>query len=110
MFCPPSNDCNDGRLKQHFPNCVIRREILEQRDQYFDLLLSTWNGKSYEVASKIVNGLYPTYVISKETLDKTNKWLETTGKDAATGLRRLVTEARDAMERALKVQSIDVGN
>jgi aminopeptidase N len=104
-----TNSQRESKL-QGFQRPLHRKLLGNYVDQYFDLLLSTWNGKSYEVASKIVNGLYPTYVINKETLDKTNKWLETTGKDAAAGLRRLVSEARDAMERALKVQSIDVGN
>ncbi len=76
-------------------------------DKYFDLLLSTWGAKSFEVASKIVTGLYPAYIVSAETLDKTNKWLNTTGKDAPASLRRLVSEARDSMERAVKVQARD---
>ena len=76
-------------------------------DPYFDLLLETWGKKSYEVASKFVMGMYPTYVTTQDTLEKTTTWLNTTGKDGQAGLRRLVAEGKDALERALKVQGRD---
>ncbi len=76
-------------------------------DPYFDLLLDTWGKKSYEVASKFVVGMYPIYVTTQATLDKTIDWLNTTGKDGQAGLRRLVSEGRDSLERALKVQAKD---
>ena len=76
-------------------------------DPYFDLLLQTWGKKSYEVASKFATGMYPTYITSEETLNKTIDWLATTGKDGQAGLRRLVSEGRDAIERALVVQAKD---
>jgi aminopeptidase N len=41
------------------------------------------------------------------TLDKTINWLDTTGKDGQAGLRRLVSEGRDALDRALKAQARD---
>ena len=76
-------------------------------DPYFDLLLETWGKKSYEVASKFVSGMYPIYITNQMTLDKTINWLATTGKDGQAGLRRLVSESRDSLERALKVQAKD---
>jgi len=76
-------------------------------DPYFDLLLETWGKKSYEVASKFVSGMYPVYITNQMTLDKTINWLATTGKDGQAGLRRLVSESRDSLERALKVQAKD---
>ena len=86
----------------------IQRELLATYvDRYFDSIISVWESKSYEGASKIVTGLYPTWVISQETLDKTAKWLGTTGKDAPAVLRKLVMESQDSLSRALKVQSLD---
>ena len=76
-------------------------------DPYFDLLLDTWGKKSYEVASKFVSGLYPIYLTTQEVLDKTNAWLDGAGKDGQAGLRRLVIEAKDSLERSLKVQQKD---
>ena len=76
-------------------------------DRYFALILDIYNTKSYEDSSNIIDLLFPSYVVSEETLAKTNNWLNSTGKDAHPTLRRHVLEAKDALERALKVQSVD---
>jgi aminopeptidase N len=76
-------------------------------DPYFELLLEIWGKKSYEVASKFVSGLYPIYLTNQEILDKTNAWLTGVGKDGQVGLRRLVIEGKDSLERALTVQLRD---
>jgi aminopeptidase N len=49
--------------------------------------------------------MYPTWVISQTTLDKTNAWLAGAGKDAPTVLRKLVKESQDGLVRALQVQA-----
>ena len=83
----------------------IQRELLANYvDRYFDSIISVWESKSYEGAAKIVSGLYPTWVLSQATIDKTELWLSTTGKDAPAVLRKLVVDARDGLVRALKVQ------
>jgi aminopeptidase N len=76
-------------------------------DRYFALILDTYNTKSYEVSTSIIDLLYPSYVISQTTLDKTNNWLNGVGKDGHPTLRRHVLEAKDALERALRVRSQD---
>ena len=84
----------------------IQRELLANYvDRYFDSIIGVWEAKSYEGAAKIVSGLYPTWVVSQSTIDKTAKWLDTTGKKSPAVLRKLVIEARDGLVRALKVQS-----
>ena len=84
----------------------IQRELLANYvDRYFDSIIGVWEAKSYEGAAKIVSGLYPTWVVSQSTIDKTAKWLDTTGKESPAVLRKLVIEARDGLVRALKVQS-----
>jgi aminopeptidase N len=88
-------------------NCPRNREILaEFVDPYFELLIPTW-GKSYEVGSKFTVEGFPIYITTPETLAKTEHWLNVTGKDAAAGLRRLVSENRDSLVRALKAQECD---
>ncbi|MEN9305231.1 MAG: hypothetical protein RLY76_499, partial [Actinomycetota bacterium] len=77
-------------------------------DRYFALILDTYNTKSYEVSTSIIDLLYPSYVISQATLDKTNAWLNGVGKDGHPTLRRHVLEAKDSLERALKVRSKDI--
>ena len=90
-----------------FMRALHRPLLAAYVDPYFDLLLETWGKKSYEVASKFVTGMYPAYITNQATLDKTINWLENTGKDGQAGLRRLVSEGRDSLERALKVQAKD---
>ena len=90
-----------------FMRALHRPLLTAYVDPYFDLLLSIWGKKSYEVASSFVSGMYPIYLTNQSTLDKTISWLNTTGKDGQAGLRRLVSEGRDSLSRALKVQELD---
>jgi aminopeptidase N len=90
-----------------FMRALHRPLLATYVDPYFELLMETWGKKSYEVASKFVMGMYPTFITTKETVDKTTNWLNTTGKDGQDGLRRLVSEGKDALERALRVQAKD---
>ncbi len=76
-------------------------------DRYFALILDAYNNKSYEVSTSIIDLLYPSYVISQSTLDKTNAWLNGVGKDGHPTLRRHVLEAKDSLERALRVRAKD---
>ena len=86
----------------------IQREILASFvDRYFESIIAVWDSKSYEGAAKIVSGLYPTWIVSQSTVDKTSQWLNSTGKDSPAVLRKLVIEAQDSLIRALKVQSLN---
>ena len=86
----------------------IQRHLLTPFvDLYFENLLSEWNAKSYEGAAKYVSGMYPSWIISQSTLDKTNAWLDGVGKDAPAVLRKLVKESQDGIIRALKVAALD---
>ena len=51
--------------------------------------------------------MYPSWVVSDLTVEKTNAWLNGAGKDAPTVLRKLVKESQDGLIRALKVQKLD---
>jgi aminopeptidase N len=86
----------------------IQRDLLAPFvDLYFSNLLSEWESKSYEGAAKFVTGMYPSWVITQSTLDKTNVWLNGEGKDAPAVLRKLVKESQDGIIRALKVAKLD---
>ena len=85
-----------------------QRELLsEYVDRYFENVLPIWNTETYEIASNVALMLYPIYIISAETLAKTENWLATVGKEAPNGLRRTMSENRDAMARALYAQAKD---
>jgi aminopeptidase N len=81
--------------------------LTEYVDPYFDALLKIWSSTSFEEASTKVSLLYPRYIVSQTTLDKTDNWLNGVGKDAPAVLRRLVAEARDSLSRNLRIQIKD---
>ncbi len=85
-----------------------QRELLEEFvDDYFQILLDVWGKKSYEIGETIVEGLYPSFIAEESTIQKTDAWLSGAGKDSPDTLRRLVSEGRDGLARALRVQAID---
>jgi aminopeptidase N len=75
--------------------------------KYFEMVLDYWNNHTFEFASNFAALLYPSFQVSKATLDATEGWLSGAGKDAPHGLRRVVSEQRDALSRALKAQAKD---
>ena len=64
-----------------------------------------WESRSHEIAQQIAVGLYPAVQVSRETLDSADAWLASAEPNAA--LRRLVSESRSGVERALKAQAAD---
>ncbi|MFI1090853.1 aminopeptidase N [Streptomyces sp. NPDC020917] len=83
-----------------------QRELLAPyTERYFAALKDVWESRSHEMAQQIVVGLYPSLHVSQATLDATDAWLAE--QDPVPALRRLVTEARAGVERALKAQAVD---
>jgi aminopeptidase N len=74
-------------------------------EKYFAVVKSAWEKLSHEMAQQIVVGLYPRLAVSQATLDATDAWLAEA--DPVPALRRLVTEARSGVERALRAQAVD---
>ncbi|WP_406167773.1 aminopeptidase N [Streptomyces canus] len=83
-----------------------QRELLAPyTDKYFEVVKDIWESRSHEIAQQIAVGLYPSLQVSQETLDRTDAWLASAEPNAA--LRRLVSESRAGVERALKAQAAD---
>ncbi|MFI8170044.1 aminopeptidase N [Streptomyces sp. NPDC086081] len=83
-----------------------QRELLAPyADRYFEVVKGIWESRSHEMAQQIAIGLYPAVQVSQETLDKTDAWLSSAGPNAS--LRRLVSESRAGVERALRAQRAD---
>ncbi|MYV42809.1 aminopeptidase N, partial [Streptomyces sp. SID1328] len=86
-----------------------QRELLAPyTDRYFDSVKSAWDSRSHEMAQQIAVGLYPSVQVSEETLRKTDAWL--TSVDPTPALRRLISESRAGVERALKAQRADAAS
>ncbi|MEU6892201.1 aminopeptidase N [Streptomyces sp. NPDC046557] len=83
-----------------------QRELLAPyTEKYFAAVKEVWDTRSHEIAQQIAVGLYPSLQVSHETLEATDAWLASAEPNA--GLRRLVSEARAGVERALKAQAAD---
>lgn len=83
-----------------------QREVLAPyTEKYFATVKDVWESRSHEMAQQVAVGLYPSLQVSQETLDATDAWLESAGPNAA--LRRLVSESRSGVERALRAQAAD---
>ncbi|MGW3419733.1 aminopeptidase N [Streptomyces phaeochromogenes] len=83
-----------------------QRELLAPyTDKYFAAVKDVWDSRSHEMAQQIVVGLYPSIQVSEETLRKTDEWLASAEPGPA--LRRLISESRAGIERALRAQAAD---
>ncbi|WP_277681560.1 aminopeptidase N [Saccharomonospora azurea] len=72
--------------------------------RYFDMLDEVWNRRSSERAQPTVLGLYPSWEVSEDGIAKADAWLA--GAHAA-ALRRLVSEGRAGVVRALAARRFD---
>ncbi|MEV5445405.1 aminopeptidase N [Streptomyces sp. NPDC052644] len=83
-----------------------QRELLEPyTEKFFAAVKGVWESRSHEMAQQIAVGLYPSLQVSRATLERTDAWLESAQPNAA--LRRLISESRAGVERALNAQAAD---
>ncbi|MDT9685864.1 aminopeptidase N [Streptomyces sp. TRM76323] len=83
-----------------------QRELLAPyTEKYFAAVKGVWESRSHEMAQQIAVGLYPSFQVSPATLEVTDAWLA--GAEPNAALRRLVSESRAGVERALKAQAAD---
>ncbi|GAA4919787.1 aminopeptidase N [Streptomyces coeruleoprunus] len=83
-----------------------QRELLAPyTEKFFAAVKGVWESRSHEMAQQVAVGLYPSLQVSRETLEATDAWLASAEPNAA--LRRLVSESRSGVERALKAQAAD---
>ena len=83
-----------------------QRELLASYvEPYFAAITRVWQQRTLDMAERVVVGLYPFYVISPDTIRRTDDWLEREQPPAA--LRRLVLEGRAGVVRALRAQERD---
>lgn len=75
--------------------------------EFFDVAEKIWASQSSEMALTTVTGLFPSWDVSQETIDRADKFL---GRELAGGLRRTVTEQRDRTARALRNRTFDRGD
>ena len=74
-------------------------------DRYFAMLEDVWETRSYAIAEKLVDGLYPSPLANRALADASRAWLDT--HPGITALRRLVVERLAGIDRALAAQERD---
>jgi len=77
-------------------------------DPYFAALERVWKERTSEMATQIVEGLFPAQLASEALLARTQTWLDTSAAEPS--LRRLIAEGRDGIQRALRVQARDAAD
>jgi aminopeptidase N len=77
-------------------------------EPYFEALVPVWQSRTSEMASQIVEGLYPAQLATPALVERTQRWLDET--DAEPALKRLVTEGRDTAARAVRGQERDAAD
>jgi aminopeptidase N len=75
-------------------------------DKYHAMLTTLWATRTHAIAKSVVEGFYPVALANAELRDASQSWLDQ-NPDAAAGLRRVVSENRDAVQRALVAQQRD---
>jgi aminopeptidase N len=73
-------------------------------DRYFADVAGVWQRRSSERAQPVVLGLFPAWAVTQETVTAANDWLAVERPPA---LRRLVSEGRAGIVRALAAQEFD---
>jgi aminopeptidase N len=74
-------------------------------DRYLDLATTVWETKGTQMATNILVLMFPRALPTQEVLDQVTAWLA--NSDANPAARRLVSEGRADLERALRAQQRD---
>lgn len=74
-------------------------------ERYFAEIPGVWERRSSEVAQTVVVGLYPAWAISEEAVAEADEFL---AQDHPPALRRLVSEGKAGIERALRARAFDI--
>ena len=102
---------------QSLPNALLEAAlsglgIPEQRElyrpfraRYFEVVRDVWEVRSAEMAGMVATALYPGLLVEPETVRMTNDFLA--ANHLPPGLRRILTEGRDGVERSLRCQARD---
>ena len=79
--------------------------LLDQfNEEYFELAPGIWADHYGEMALSVLAGAFPAWDVTEAGVDRARSFL---AGDLATGLRRLVTERLDGVERALRLRGVD---
>jgi len=88
-----------------FAHPVQRGMLGRYVERYFAEVSEVWERRTSERAQSVVIGLFPSYAVDKSTVDAADAWLADESHPPA--LRRLVSEGRAGIVRALAAREFD---
>jgi aminopeptidase N len=84
------------------------RELLAPYvERYFESVAEAWEKRTSEMAQQIAIGMFPILLVDQATIDRSDAYLREA--QPVPPLRRLITENRDNLARALRAQVRDRG-
>ncbi|WOF24729.1 aminopeptidase N [Microbacterium betulae] len=89
-----------------FVHPASREQLAPYVERYFAMLLPVWETRTFQIASYLVERLYPAPLASEELRAATRAWLAE-NPDAPAALRRIVAENLAGVERAIAAQERD---
>ena len=85
-------------------DCSGQQDLLAPYlEKYLEAADTIWETKGTQVATTVLEFMFPRALTSQETLDRVESWLETSPANPAA--KRYVAEARDDIVRALRAQA-----
>ncbi|MHB8186082.1 MAG: aminopeptidase N [Dermatophilaceae bacterium] len=75
-------------------------------EKYHAMLTTLWAARTHAIAESVVEGFYPVALANRELADASQSWLDA-NPEASAALRRVVSENRDGVTRALAAQQWD---
>jgi aminopeptidase N len=75
-------------------------------EKYHAMLARLWASRSHAIAEAVVQGFYPMPLANRELLEASQSWLDANPM-ATAALRRVISEHRDGVSRALAAQDRD---
>src|SRR2546421_733922 len=83
-----------------------QRRLLEAYSaRYFGALANLWKERDIEIVLAFARMMYPTVLVGDDTVRATERYLA--GKDVPGPIRRVLLEAKDNMERAMRGRAVD---
>lgn len=90
-----------------FAHPAQRRLLAPHVERYFAEVDEVWQRRSSERAQPVVLGLFPSWAVEKTTVDAADAWLADDTGSRPPALRRLVSEGRAGVVRALAAREFD---
>ncbi|MGH4000561.1 MAG: ERAP1-like C-terminal domain-containing protein, partial [Pseudonocardiaceae bacterium] len=90
-----------------FTHYAQKQLLTPYLDRYFNEIAEVWDRRTSERAQSCVLGLFPSWVVEQRCVDVAATWLRDGEQPSA--LRRLVSEGRAGVVRALTARAFDAG-